>query len=702
MSSFFHSSNDVTSSTQDESSTSVGADDDVGEPVTKVNTLSSTASDSNVTESLSAVERIGSFSAIHDLGSVDEAGRKHSQNLLHALLHDRCLNEALEYYREQNGSKNYVKDHPEVQALGERRYQYMTEQLGYHGLIPIRSEVEDSPKLRHAYSQGLDILSNTSPIPGKPGLTSRPSPAKALDVAIRKLSLANTSIQPAYPISQFQLARLSHSHQTMSKLPPLLQPLVEHRMFEVSRYRRDFLEVGVIGKGGYGKVYHVKHKLDGADYAIKKINLSSARIQRIEERGEAELDRLLTEVRTLARFDHPNIVRYYGGWLEYTLPAMSSSSTPLMPQSPRLLEGPTSDSEDEASALTESRDATDSSVSQHFPFQEYEDLNVVFEWSVGEVLGEELTSTGSQPDESRTQLEIPAQTLRRRDSESTTASAGSRITTVHSVGDDIGEQLETVPEHSHIDAESTDPKASSPEQITQVSLTTEAQLTLHIQMSLHPLSLADFLSPAPKGIDGAEGPKYRHCFHSQMSLRILLAILDGVQYLHSEGVVHRDLKPSNIFLSMNRSRSASCVDLSRCAECKHPRNTQPFLDLRIGDFGLVTEIAQPGLQRPSVAPKVVGTELYRPAYATAHADENLDVFALGIIATELLVPFGTRMERQEKLQAVRSGKISQEFIRGLGDIGKELVECIQLMTCHDEERRLSCSQVRERIDKILE
>ncbi|KAF2430488.1 kinase-like protein [Tothia fuscella] len=329
-------------------------------------------------------------------------------------------------------------------------------------------------------------------------------------------------------------------------------------MFEISRYRREFNEIGCIGKGGYGKVYHVKHKLDGADYAIKKITLSSARVRRIEERGQDELDRLLMEVRTLARFDHPNIVRYYGGWLEYTMPAASG------------------------------------------------------------------------------------------------------------------------------------PAASSD----------EPQLTLHIQMSLHPLSLADFLSPQSESLSN-QGFEFRHCFHPQISMRILLAILDGVQYLHSTRLIHRDLKPSNIFLSFHSSPSLSCIDLSSCQTCTHPRTPTPYLTIRIGDFGLVTEIAQPDGGASSVlASKAVGTELYRPHDSSGKLDESLDVYALGIIAVELLQRFETKMERLGRLGDARSGKFDGVVAERTVEGGDELLECIRRMICEEKER-FSCREVRERIEKFL-
>ena len=39
------------------------------------------------------------------------------------------------------------------------------------------------------------------------------------------------------------------------------------------RLENDYVVEKCLGKGGFGKVYHVKRKFDRADYAIKIINL---------------------------------------------------------------------------------------------------------------------------------------------------------------------------------------------------------------------------------------------------------------------------------------------------------------------------------------------------------------------------------------------------------------------------------------------
>ncbi|EGP84431.1 uncharacterized protein MYCGRDRAFT_30507, partial [Zymoseptoria tritici IPO323] len=265
-----------------------------------------------------------------------------------------------------------------------------------------------------------------------------------------------------------------------------------------SRYLKDFDELGILGKGGYGQVFHVRHRLDGRTYAVKK----------------AVLDEILTEVRSLSRLDHPNVVRYFSSWIECDAGLISSS---------------------------------------------------------------------------------------------------------------------------------------------------EPSLAIHLQMDIYPMTLADFLSPPQT----SSVEPLAHCFHISPSLRILLAILDGVEYLHSEGIVHRDLKPANIFLRLesNSKAASSCVDL-----------------VRIGDFGLVTSIAQSGDLTSDPPPThAVGTELYRPAASKSSVSPKLDIFALGIIACELLTHFSTQMERRETLHSLRKGQFPDGFAGCAGHQSSKVKECVAAM-----------------------
>lgn len=72
-----------------------------------------------------------------------------------------------------------------------------------------------------------------------------------------------------------------------------------------SRYRSDFEESAILGRGAYGEVSKARNKLDGRLYAIKKIIATAG-----------ELTSILQEVWLLSRLNHQYVVRYFTAWLE--------------------------------------------------------------------------------------------------------------------------------------------------------------------------------------------------------------------------------------------------------------------------------------------------------------------------------------------------------------------------------------------------
>jgi translation initiation factor 2-alpha kinase 4 len=73
-----------------------------------------------------------------------------------------------------------------------------------------------------------------------------------------------------------------------------------------SRYAKEFVEEGRLGRGGFGEVFRARNKIDGQPYAIKKIKASS----------RSALDPVLSEVTVLSRLNHPNVVRYFASWID--------------------------------------------------------------------------------------------------------------------------------------------------------------------------------------------------------------------------------------------------------------------------------------------------------------------------------------------------------------------------------------------------
>ncbi|KAL0079287.1 kinase-like domain-containing protein, partial [Phycomyces blakesleeanus] len=81
-----------------------------------------------------------------------------------------------------------------------------------------------------------------------------------------------------------------------------------------SRYRNDFIEVSMLGKGGFASAWRARNKLDDIEYAVKKIRLGKD----LDDDGINPYERIFRESKNLARLEHHNVVRYYSSWLEYT------------------------------------------------------------------------------------------------------------------------------------------------------------------------------------------------------------------------------------------------------------------------------------------------------------------------------------------------------------------------------------------------
>uniref|UniRef100_A0A182N7B5 non-specific serine/threonine protein kinase n=1 Tax=Anopheles dirus TaxID=7168 RepID=A0A182N7B5_9DIPT len=167
------------------------------------------------------------------------------------------------------------------------------------------------------------------------------------------------------------------------------------------------------------------------------------------------------------------------------------------------------------------------------------------------------------------------------------------------------------------------------------SHTQSNKLYLYIQMQLcHKQSLKEWLS-----MNGFPARRDK-------IVPIFEQIVAGVEYVHLKGLIHRDLKPSNIFFSLDGR-------------------------IKIGDFGLVTDSSDLQYDSennvPTMGPdrhtRQVGTQLYMSPEQLKGLpyDYKVDIYSLGLILFELLVSFGTEMERICTLKSVRKSTFPDNF-----------------------------------------
>ncbi|XP_006747170.1 eukaryotic translation initiation factor 2-alpha kinase 1 [Leptonychotes weddellii] len=388
---------------------------------------------------------------------------------------------------------------------------------------------------------------------------------------------------------------------------------------QTSRYLNEFEELAVLGKGGYGRVYKVRNKLDGQYYAIKKILINGA--------TKTDCMKVLREVKVLAGLQHPNIVGYHTAWIEHVHVAQTRDRISIQLPSLEVM----SDKEDDRN--------------QHVKNDESNSSSIIF----AEFTSEKEKSLGESGIDNQNNRLVNCNTnLITRTAcefESSSLLQGNGLADLPSRS--IVEHQLPFRHHSDLEENFTSTGESS-ENLSLLGQTeVQYHLMLHIQMQLCELSLWDWI--VERNQRGREYVDEAACPYVMASVatKIFQELVEGVFYIHNMGIVHRDLKPRNIFL--------------------HGSDQQ----VKIGDFGLAcTDIIQKNTdwidrdgKRTLTHTSRVGTCLYASPEQLegSEYDAKSDMYSLGVILLELFQPFGTEMERVHVLTGLRSGQIPESL-----------------------------------------
>ncbi|XP_006786007.1 eukaryotic translation initiation factor 2-alpha kinase 3 isoform X1 [Neolamprologus brichardi] len=441
----------------------------------------------------------------------------------------------------------------------------------------------------------------------------------------------------------------------------------------VSRYLTDFEPVQCLGRGGFGVVFEARNKVDDCNYAIKRIRLPNRELAR---------EKVMREVKALAKLEHPGIIRYFNAWQESPPEGwqeemdqrwLKDASTTDWPMSfldhMEALSVKVPVSSSVSPVLNPQGDAHEASAKDHVLFSSSTGSIVGFgtNLSFPPLLGHDslMSERDSQadPDASDTPHSFELCPPRGpsdctsssfdivfedsgcdRDADADTDSASGpaspgTVTEKNSSSSSHTRRQESVPPVSFSPPRPTSLALALPTTPPNPRVQPSPKVYLYIQMQLcRKENLKDWMAQRCL----LEQREHNQC------LDIFLQIAEAVDFLHSKGLMHRDLKPSNIFFTMD--------DV-----------------VKVGDFGLVTAMDQeededePSALTP--APLLtrhtgqVGTKLYMsPEQLSGNSySHKVDIYSLGLILFELLYPFRTQMERVRTLTEVRVLRFPEVF-----------------------------------------
>lgn len=174
-------------------------------------------------------------------------------------------------------------------------------------------------------------------------------------------------------------------------------------------------------------------------------------------------------------------------------------------------------------------------------------------------------------------------------------------------------------------------------------------------------------------------------------------ITRGLLQVHLRGIIHRDLKPSNIFVVDDDHMRIKISDFGLASISKlTSQNMVIYDDI---EYTRLPEIEKTGHDSNLTLTANVGTPTYcAPELVDENTerviyDEKADMFSLGLIILELLMPFGTAMERAHVLSTARAdAKRLCDEICVREPLFTAQARLIARLLEHDPVKRPSCLQ----------
>ncbi|KAI9208925.1 kinase-like domain-containing protein [Polychytrium aggregatum] len=460
-----------------------------------------------------------------------------------------------------------------------------------------------------------------------------------------------------------------------------------------SRYSKEFEEMELLGRGGFGAVYRCRNRLDGQMYAIKKVELSChpedyqaiitmaiprdhdaadlpRRLSNATQVSESLADediRIIQEVQMFARISHhPNVVRYYTSWVE----------AQLLDQDEVTAE----DSESDESSECNSIQPSISILHKKRSIKRSNQARPPADPNKGRV---RRTAAKKEKPQDAVLADAIAQGL-------TTQDQAPRLSDAQGTAVEIDISLscqETgVGYRAHPSVPSS--QGASPEIASGVeSQTTSptkpdrlaAATVLYIQMQLcSSSSLSKWLASRNKAGAGE--------IDRVTSMNIFRQIVMGLDHIHRSGFIHRDIKPANIFIETGDRVFIGDFGLAVNSSPRSSSNEELDVFLKSTDANPSSKSTQSDNKTAGV-----GTTLYAsPEQLCGRSyDTMTDIYSLGLVFFELFFVFRDNGDRFHSLTELRHGKCPSSFKAGF----PQHMSLLKKLLCEIPSRRPTTTDI---------
>nr|XP_009859602.1 eukaryotic translation initiation factor 2-alpha kinase 1-like [Ciona intestinalis] len=482
--------------------------------------------------------------------------------------------------------------------------------------------------------------------------------------------------------------------------------------FGASRYKEEFEEIEVIGAGAFGKVFRVLNKMDGQEYAVKKIICKN-----VASDGLPETNKMLREVQSLASLQHENIIGYHCAWIEHSITPISEKvifttgafstldkvKQPVEDDKLNLQFDQNSMSECNGSHLevpgspfrlktpSQSHSSNDpGSWGDYDAVNEKDGLSKFWQNSSNSSTEDSVTNEKKKDDTASAQPThviftegVMKTKIRRVQSFILTGVSTDRLSSFNL----DRSNARSLSVNSMQDIAILKKTKSSPKMLSCYK--PSMNVVIYIQMQLCSTTLKKWLVARNDLLTS----HVTNSNHVPASFFILKQIISALSHIHSKGLLHRDVKPQNVFIVEQEKLPQIKLGDFGLARSSLPRNnSDPLTPLVDSDSPLDFSINE--------HTSGVGTSLYAsPEQLNGESyNEKADIYSVGIIFYELICPVTTAHERMLAIQKLRKQEIPEEFVKHT----PSSVDLLQSILCHDHGLRPSACDLLVKLESIPE